>query len=267
MRNQLSTILLISVLLGVCASAQGPRISSPTALTDPFKAQQYSWKKNITATIFWIGEKPTPRNPTPNHASSWDTRWQQSYGGYDNPKKETRTLDFRPKAFIPRQNPFYIALPYNDRIDHRKHKPEASRVIPWFKKYQPKPGETVCKGRWLQIVFGNKVCYAQWEDCGPFTTTDWRYVFGPHRPANKNNQQAGIDVSPAVRDYLAMKSGDKVHWRFIDFEFVPHGPWSKYGDNNPFVNPVMDKDMLAKKRYMQYLRELRERRLRRRSGI
>ena len=257
---QRSTISLITCMLITLTSvSNGQKLSSPTALQDPFTKKVYPWKKNITATIFWIGETPTPRNPTPNHASSWDTKWQVNFGGFDNPDPAARTYSFRPKAFRPKQNPFYVALPYNDRINWKRHKPEASKVIPWFRKYQPKPGKTVCKGRWLQIVHGRKVCYAQWEDCGPFTTDDHKYVFGSAKPKNTKNNAAGIDLSPAVRDYLGLKSGAKVHWRFIDFENVPKGAWSKYGDNNPFVNPAMDKDLLVKRRYMEYLRKHRNR--------
>lgn len=265
--NRSTILVTILALYTLLSPAHAQRISSQTAQQDPFVSTTYPWKKNITATVFWIGEKPTARNPTPNHASSWDTKWQKNFGGYDNPDPSARTYSFRPKAFSPGQNPFYIALPYNDKVNWKRHKPEASRVIPWFRKYQPKPGKTVCKGRWLQIVYGNKVCYAQWEDCGPFHTDDWRYVFGNSRPKNAENSGAGIDVSPAVRDYLGMKSGAKVHWRFIDFEKVPRGAWSKYGDNNPFVNPAMDRDLLAKKRYMQYLNKVRDNSYRKRTTL
>lgn len=237
---------------------QGPKVSTPTGMQDPFQATYYPWKKNITATVFWVGELPSGRNLTPNHASSWDRNWQISFGGFDNPNPAARTSNYLPRAFTPKQNPFYIALPYNDCLNYKTHKPEASRVIPWFKKYNPKPGKTVCKGRWVQIVYGRRICYAQWEDCGPFTTDDWQYVFGNSRPKNSENKGAGIDVSPAVRDFLRLQSGSKVHWRFVDFEHVPKGPWAQLGDNNPFVNPKMDRDRLAKIQYMQYLRELRD---------
>ena len=40
---------------------------------------------------------------------------------------------------------------------------------------------------------------------------------------------------PAVRDYLGMQDTDVTDWRFVEFSEVPHGPWSKYGDNNTFV--------------------------------
>ena len=94
---------------------------------------RYPWKKNIVTTTFWIGEKPTPNNPVPNHKSSWDANWAQNYGGTDTPDRSRRTSEFIPDSFMPRQNPFYIALPYNDKTSNG-HKPEAKQVIPWFKK-------------------------------------------------------------------------------------------------------------------------------------
>jgi len=236
----------------------GPQIRTPRAPQNPFKTIHYPWRKNITATVFWIGEKPTPRNPTPNHASSWDTKWQKNYGGYDNPYKSAR-YNYRPKAFTPRLNPFYVALPFNDCLNHRTNHPVAHRVIPWWNKRADKrPGKTSCKGRWVQIVHGRRVCYAQWEDCGPFTTNDWQYVFGGKQPKNSKNSGAGIDLSPAVRDYLGMGSSGKVHWRFIDFANIPRGVWSQYGTNNPFKHPELDPDRKAKKEYMDYLKKLRD---------
>jgi len=81
----------------------------------------------------------------------------------------------------------------------------------------------------VQIVYGNKQCFAQWEDCGPFNTVDYQYVFGNKPPMNSKNQGAGIDLSPAIRDYLSLTSGDKVHWRFVEDHQIPHGPWKTYG--------------------------------------
>jgi hypothetical protein len=236
------------------------RPSQPVRPVDPSSRMLYPWRLHVTATIFWVGEQPTDRNPTPNCKSSWDTKWMENFGGYDNPDPSSRIADhatdeFRPKGFVPKLNPFYVALPYNDLINHRTHKPEAARAIPWFSRVRPQPGKTVCKGRWVQIYNGVRSCYAQWEDCGPWVTDDWEYVFGNKPPKTRENGGAGIDVSPSVRDYLGLKSGHKVHWRFVEEGQVPHGPWKKYGGSSA---PSADPELEAQRRYLEYLRKLRD---------
>jgi len=168
-----------------------------------------------------------------NTKSSWDTAWEISYGGFDDPDPSTRKWDFSPKAFQPNQNPFYIALPFND-ITNREI---ASTVIPWFASTPRKSKyDSVIKGRWVAVRLGKKICYAQWEDVGPFETDDWAYVFGRNpQPKTTMNNGVGLDVSPAVRDYLGLVSGVRCDWRFCDINEVPDGPWRKFGDNNPFV--------------------------------
>ncbi len=222
-----------------------PRAGSPKS------PGTYPWRLNITATVFWVGEDASARNPVHNHMSSWDANWRDNFGGFDNPDPLQRTSDYRPKAFIPRQNPFYIALPYND-VSRGHHKPEASRVIPWFKRDFTADGESVCKGKWVQIIYNGRSCFAQWEDCGPFTTEDWPYVFGDKPPVNTENKGAGIDISPSVRDYLGIKGGTAlVHWRFVEVYRIPYGPWSKWGDNNHFVHPELKRKSLMQLRKAQ----------------
>lgn len=181
------------------AAAAGGKRPTPQPRILPRTARQspgtYPWRLNITATVFWVGEDSTERNPVANHKSSWDSAWRENFGGFDNPDPVCRTVDFRPKTFVPRQNPFYVALPYND-VCKGEHKTEASRVIPWFRREYTGKGQSVCKGRWVQIVYNKRSCFAQWEDCGPFTTEDWPYVFGDKPPVNTQNKGAGIDISP-----------------------------------------------------------------------
>lgn len=199
----------------------------------PNHGERYPWKKGIVTTIFWIGEKPSENNPVPNRASSWDKNWSKSYGGFDDPNRARRS-NYIPVKFTPRQNPFYCALPYNDKTSNG-HRSEAPRVVPWFREAYQGPGVSTCKGRWIAIHKGNRTVYAQWEDAGPFRTDHWQYVFGDERPKPNLNKGAGLDVSPAVRDYLGLGDTDVTDWKFVDFSEVPHGPWSLYGDNNTFV--------------------------------
>lgn len=210
---------------------QPARVAPPKVA--PAGTRVFPWKRRIVTTVFWIGEQPTANNPVPNDKSSWDTRWVHSYGGHDDPNPSARR-GYIPAAFTPRQNPFYVALPYND-VSGGRTKPEAAKVIPWFKDAFTRPGSSVCKGRWIAIHHRGRIAYAQWEDVGPFRTDHWEYVFGKERPTPNRNGGAGLDVSPAVRDYLGMKGKDLADWKFVDVSQVPPGPWRRHGDNNDFA--------------------------------
>lgn len=190
-----------------------------------WEAQTNPWHYQIRATVFWVGEKPTSRNPVPNAASSWDPNWEKNYGGYDHPFKRVGS---RPAAFEPNLNPFYIALPYNDLLKGRDHRPEASEVIPWFWRRYRGSGVSVCEDRWIAVHHKGRIAYAQWKDVGPFTIDDWPYVFKGERPRPNSNQNAGIDISPAVRDFLGLRGNADVDWRFVEDAEVPDGPWAKW---------------------------------------
>lgn len=213
------------------------RAPNGSGLPPKTAALKYPWRTGIVATVFWVGEQPTKKNPTPNTASSWDRAWQTNFGGFDDPDPDKRAAgpDYRPATFVPQQNPFYVALPYNDVVDCTTTKGEAKKVIPWFKDVFQKPGRSVCRDRWIAVRYGDRVCYAQWSDCGPFKTTDANYVFGSARPSNTKNNGAGLDLAPAVRDYLGFHSGQRCDWRFVELDEVPNGPWKVYGTNNHFA--------------------------------
>jgi hypothetical protein len=181
----------------------------------------YPWKIAIVSTVFWVGE--TGSGPA-NTRSAWDRKWLNSYGGVDDP---VRRKGYEPAEFRPLENPFYVALPYCD-MEAGRVKAEAAKVVPWFIAGFRGPGCSVCKGHWLEIRHGLKTCYAQWEDVGPFCTDSAGYVFGEERPSPNVNHGAGIDVSPAVRDYLGLGSLDLVDWRFVEMSEVSAGPWSLY---------------------------------------
>jgi hypothetical protein len=208
-----------------------PQVFIPT--TSKPASQRFTWKTNIVTTVFWIGEQAGGNNPVPNNRSSWDLNWTNNYGGFDNPETSSRR-NYIPVSFVPKQNPFYCALPYND-VTHGQFKPEAPLIIPWFKQAYMGQGQSVCWHHWIAIRKGNRTCYAQWEDCGPFRTDHFQYVFGSERPKPNLNHGAGLDVSPAVRDYLGLQPTDVTDWQFVDVRDVPAGPWRTYGDNNNFV--------------------------------
>jgi hypothetical protein len=210
-----------------------PQVFVPTTSRRHLVSGRYPWKTNIVTTVFWAGESATVNNPVHNRSSSWDLNWSKNYGGFDNPDPSARR-GYIPAAFVPRLNPFYVALPYND-VTRGTTKPEAQHVIPWFRESFVKEGKSVCRDRWIAVRHGRRIAYAQWSDCGPFRTDHWQYVFGKERPKPNLNKGAGLDVSPAVRDYLGLSGMNVCDWKFVDFEDVPPGPWSRYGENNTFV--------------------------------
>lgn len=191
---------------------------------DPFR-NGTPWKRNVVATVFWVGELPSENNPTPNTCSAWDQNWQENFGGYDDPERRN---GWCPVGFTPLLNPFYVALPYNDVQKGGVHRPEASEAIPWYWRSYRGEGISVCKDRWVAIHHEGRVCFAQWEDVGPFEVDHWQYVFGNEAPRLNRNQSAGIDLSPAVRDFLQLRSGARVEWKFVDDRDVPRGPWQNW---------------------------------------
>jgi hypothetical protein len=158
--------------------------------------------KKVMTTLFWVGEESGPENDyIANDQSYFDEDWQEHFGGVDDPNDR---CGYHPCTFTPRENPFYFALPYGDIAE----------------------STSVLKNRWIEVVYKNKKCYAQWEDVGPGAEDDFDYVFGANTdPKNTFNQKAGLDVSPAMWMCLGMPSNDYTQWRFVEESAVPQGPW------------------------------------------
>ena len=190
-----------------------------------WKVRRNSWHHQIGATVFWVGEQGSRRNPVSEVTSSWDPNWEASFGGYDNP---VQRHGYWPRGFEPKLNPFYIALPYNDILHGREHRPEAPDIIPWFWRSFRGPGISVCHNRWIAIHHRGRIAYAQWKDVGPSAIDDWPYVFEGKRPRVNANQNAGINISPAVRDFLGIRGNANVDWRFVEEFEVPGGPWARW---------------------------------------
>ncbi|MBN2322360.1 MAG: hypothetical protein JXQ30_01400 [Spirochaetes bacterium] len=236
-------VLLIQALLflATCRSTARPVEEEAIRRLPPHKMQKdrrplpgdegYRLHENITATCFFIGEYEAGSFfILDNRASAWTGRWVDVYGDIDHPEKRD---GFFPEGFVPGENPFYCALPYND-LTADGYKENAREVIPWAaegtsaddvsaeKKQWP---HSYCKNRWILVQHDDRVCYAQWEDVGPFETDDCRYVFGEAPPKNTHNGGAGLDLSPACFAYLGISGSGVVDWRFVTFEEVPDGPW------------------------------------------
>jgi hypothetical protein len=191
----------------------------------------YPWKKNIVTTTFWIGQGSTGYNSTTNYKSAWDQAWTKNFGGVDCPKDRFGIAKpgsiSLPGKFAPTLNPYYVALPYNDI----KYPQVSKKYVPWWnhEEYRKNPYKSQCKGRWVMIEFQGRVAFAQWEDVGPLRYDHAAYVFGNERPTREHSG-AGLDVSPAVQDYLGLQGRCLTNWRFVEEDEVPYGPWIEYAE-------------------------------------
>lgn len=183
-------------------------------------SSSYPWHHNVTATVFWVGEEADQSNGfIHNNSSTWVRDWVGAFGGVDDPNSR---CGYAPCGFVPHENPFYAALPYNDLQPNCQPK-DSQASIYWFQGNTP-AGQSLLKNRWIEIKNGNQVAYAQLQDAGPFGEDDVNYVFGHARPKEK---RAGLDLSPAAANYISLNMKGEVSWRFVDEHQVPDGDWKK----------------------------------------
>jgi hypothetical protein len=174
-------------------------------------------------TLFWVGEPSDADNDfIPNDVSYWDSQWQVNFGGVDDPEHRN---GYWPADFQPKENPFYVALPFGEFGSETSNelRPDA-RAIPWYRAGL----SPLLKNHWVEVNRGDRTCYAQWEDVGPLEVDDFAFVFGTAKlPRNTFDAKAGLDVSPAVWQYLGMDNNAETAWRFVQAEDVPRGPWTE----------------------------------------
>ena len=225
----------------VVLAALGLLIAIPSVGRSSGTATAYPMHTNIIATVFWIGE-PIGNGSTENNAiSAYDDRWEGHFGGVDD-YGYVRRYPYFPR-FTPHENPFYLDLPYDDFLDGGSPRPGRTADVPWARAdavqvaAAAKRGNpfSLMKNRWVEISHTRNgsvhTCYGQIEDAGPYVYDDVGYVFGrdDRRPRSRRARNAGMDVSPALRDCLAFSGLDndsnRVDWRFVDQGDVPAGPW------------------------------------------
>jgi len=202
--------------------------ATATPIPNPFL---YPLHTNITATVFWVGEPVGNGSSEDNAISAYDDFWQTSYGGYDD-YSYIRTLanNYFPTTFTPKENPFYLDLPYDDLNVGANFNTRTS-IIPWAIGQSNPRNYSFIKNHWVKIQKGTAVCYGQIEDAGPYVYNDANYVFGANdaRPVSTQAKNAGMDVSPALRDCLGFtglnNADNKVNWQFVNESDVPFGPW------------------------------------------
>ena len=183
-------VLLGGVRVPAGAQAESPA-NNPAKLGVGNAEVDRRWK-SARATVFWVGESETEDNDhIANFKSAWDTNWVAHFGGIDDPDHR---CGFEPCGFKPKENPFYVALPYDDMEESGRRK-AVNAFIPWNR---PGAKQSLLKNRWVAVRANGVTCYAQWQDVGPFEKDDADYVFGvAARPKNGKGESAGIDLSPA----------------------------------------------------------------------
>lgn len=186
-----------------------------------------SWHQGIATTVFWMDPGAKPAGPRSLNAPS---------GNLD--LTEARDAHAAPA------NPFYVALPFDDL----KHPDLAEQWVPasWRSKESgsgSSPWQSVhtrtgtvqarwektsaCLGRWVELRNATgRVCFARWMDVGPIRDDDAPYVLGRALP----QESRGLDVSPAVSQYLGVRNLDQVSWRFVDEKDVLKGQWWRSSD-------------------------------------
>ena len=227
----------------IALAAMGLLVSAVPADGHTAIPDTYPLHTNITATVFWIGE-PVGKGSTENNAvSAYDDRWLEHYGGVDD-YSYVRRYPYFPK-FVPHENPFYLDVPYDDFRDDGSPKPGRMRDVPWAtaesghvaaatKRNTP---FSLLKNRWVMVSHTRngitRTCYGQVEDAGPYLYDDVDYVFGAGaaRPRNQRAHNAGIDVSPALRDCLGFtglnNDSNRISWQFVGQDEPPPGPWRR----------------------------------------
>lgn len=233
-------------------------------------ARTYPVHTNITSSTFWVGELYNESLEDGSQVcSTYDGNWAYHWSGINKGKvsanaagcagsiiggcdgivsgdkclteKRTAVNNFFPTSVpTPKENPFYVALPYDDINDSIGFK-ERCAVIPWandkgYAGHCTDENFSYMKNRWVKIT-GPKgaVCYGQIGDSGPSHDNlyhDKNYVFGTNnaQPVQGQWNNAGIDVSPALvgcLGYPEVEGQAKVSWSFVDDTAVPSGPWKK----------------------------------------
>jgi hypothetical protein len=242
-RPQLVLVGVLAVVLVACG----------TGSAQP-QTREYPWHRDIVATTFWVGEVMDPlATDGSQEYSTYDANWLANYGGCDGiveygvcrTERRDASNGFFPTGMTPRQNPFYLDLPFDD-INNSAAFSMRAKVIPWaddpgYRGRADDPTFSLMKDRWVQLRKGAATCYGQIEDAGPAVYDDAAYVFGTgdRRPANARFNGAGLDVSPAVNGCLGFGQldgqHDRVDWRFIDDVDVPDGPWKRVITSRPLI--------------------------------
>ena len=228
-----------SAILAMLSIALLASCADVAAAADPDRG--YPLHTGIASTTFWVGEIFDPdASDGSQMISTYDRDWFAHYGGCDGvasaacgTERRTAANGYFPLHMMPKENPFYLDLPFDD-VNNPAAYSRRAQVIPWandpgYAGHANDQEFSYMKNRWVQITKGAHTCYGQIEDAGPGQYNDADYVFGTAKPQNHRYGGAGMDVSPALNGCLGFADvngdNDQVDWRFVEFHEVPAGPW------------------------------------------
>ncbi|MDQ1573958.1 MAG: hypothetical protein QOH44_1517, partial [Actinomycetota bacterium] len=113
--------------------------STPPPKPPRAPANPYPWHTNIVSTTFWVGEIFDPNASDGSQViSTYDAHWYANYGGCDgvvangdcSTERRTAQNGYFPLRMTPKQNPFYLDLPFDDINDPAAFA-RRGQVIPW----------------------------------------------------------------------------------------------------------------------------------------
>jgi TonB family protein len=106
-------------------------------------ADGFPLEANVTTTPFWVGDGQVTGKTLTQYASAWEKHWLKIFGGGDDPERTARG-NYIPISFVPHQNTFYYALPYND-VEQGHFKPEEPNVVLLSKQIQGEPDHDIAR--------------------------------------------------------------------------------------------------------------------------
>ena len=260
---------LLSALVVIVAAGL---FAGSTASTSAAAPRTYPVHTGIVSTTFWVGEIFNASAADGSQVcSTYDSQWAKRWSGKDNGTTagagtdcagapmggcdgkpsgagnsfqcatEPRTAQngYFPTdpSVTPKENPFYLDLPFDDVNNSAAYASRGS-TVPWagdagYVGNAANQGFSYMKNRWVKLSRNGSVCYGQVQDAGPGQYDDQAYVFGANdaRPSSKDFGGAGMDVSPALTGCLGFSDVDGitggVNWSFVENTDVPAGPWTR----------------------------------------
>jgi hypothetical protein len=236
-RERIATLPVAGATTASSASSVATGLLDRAAGDAPAAGRRsYPVHRQVLAMQFRLGAIVSQRDGYDGQSvsSAWDARWAQHYGGCDGlgpvgvacsaDTAARRGPDWFPTVTVPRENPYYVALPFDDLVPNGTTGRErmAWSQDPGFAGRQGDRTVSFLKNRWVSVSGPAGTCFAQVEDTGP-GAPDPAYVFDAEAPKD----YYGMHLSPALFRCLGFDGtalDGRVDWAFVDAP--DQGPWA-----------------------------------------